>query len=105
MLARILAVISLLALTQADTPKANEYTSTDCSGTINYPHHSSSLIDVTMDDSSQSVYLAGGEWSGFSDKTSDGGSCYGDSIRLYGACNPLAQSVGGSDRIKCVRKS
>ncbi|KAK7745859.1 hypothetical protein SLS53_002577 [Cytospora paraplurivora] len=105
MLARILAAISLLALAQADKPKANEYKSTDCSGVINYPHYADNLIDVTMDDTSQSVYLAGGDWSGFSDKTSDGGSCYGDYIQLYGACNSLDQSVGNSDRIKCVRKS
>lgn len=75
------------------------------SGTLNYGHHSSGLIDVTMDDTSHSVYLAGGDWSGFSEKTSDGGSCYGDFIRLYGACNALDQTVGGSNRIKCVRKS
>ncbi|KUI71821.1 hypothetical protein VM1G_11828 [Cytospora mali] len=105
MLARVLAVISLLAFAQADLPKANEYTSSDCSGTMNYEHHASNLVDVTMDDTSHSVYLAGGDWSGFSEKTSDGGSCYGDYIRLYGACNGLDQAVGSSNRIKCVRKS
>jgi hypothetical protein len=75
------------------------------SGTLNYGHYSNNLVDVTMDDTSHSVYLAGGDWSGFSEKTSDGGACYGDYIRLYGACNPLDQTVGSSDRIKCVRKS
>lgn len=58
-----------------------------------------------MADSSHSVYLAGGAWSGFSGKSSDGGDCYGDHIRLYGACNSLDQAVGSSDRIECVRKA
>ncbi|KAJ5506572.1 hypothetical protein N7453_005529 [Penicillium expansum] len=102
------------ASVQAALPKANEYKSTDwlfrstahhnlSGGALNYGHHSSFLGDVTMDDSSHSVYLAGTNWVGFSDKTSNGGSCSGSALTLLqGECNNLDTSHPGK-RIKCVR--
>jgi hypothetical protein len=73
------------------------------SGALNYGHHSAFLGDVTMDDSSHSVYLAGANWVGFSDKTSNGGKCSGSALTvLQGECNNLDTAHPGK-RIKCVR--
>ncbi|GAD94196.1 small secreted protein [Paecilomyces variotii No. 5] len=87
---------------QAAVPKANEYKSTDCSGPINYGHHALELGDVTMDDTSHSVYLAGASWIGYSDKTGNGGSCTGTALGLMAQqCNDLDTVY--PERVKCVR--
>ncbi|KAL1863176.1 hypothetical protein Plec18170_000006 [Paecilomyces lecythidis] len=97
------AALVASATVQAALPKANEYKSTDCSGPINFGHHSAFLRDVTMDDTSHSVYLAGANWVGFSDKTKNGGSCSGTALTvLDGQCNNLDTAHPGK-RVKCVR--
>ncbi|KAK5937335.1 hypothetical protein PMZ80_010341 [Knufia obscura] len=96
-----LLLSTLLALTTAELPKANEYRDGDCSE-LNYGHHASNLIDVTMDDTSNSVYLAGAQWLAFSEKTGDGGSCYGDVLpAVVAGCNNLDRER----RIWCVRNT
>ncbi|KAJ5747856.1 uncharacterized protein N7511_009552 [Penicillium nucicola] len=92
-----------IPVVQGALPKANEYKSSDCSGALNYGHHSALLKDVTMDDTTHSVYLAGANWVGFSDKTGNGGSCSGSALTvLQGECNNLDTAHPGK-RIKCVR--
>jgi hypothetical protein len=54
-----------------------------------------------MDDTSHSVYLACGQWVGFTQKTGNGGSCYGDMVVVLGGCNSLGHHV----RIACVRRT
>lgn len=71
------------------------------SGGINYGHHNANLVDVTMDETSHSVYLAGGQWVSFTQKTGNGGSCHGDMVAVLGGCNNLDQDV----RIACVRRT
>ncbi|KAJ5899965.1 hypothetical protein N7495_004709 [Penicillium taxi] len=47
------------------------------SGALNYGHYSVLLDDITMDDSTHSIYLAGTNWAEFSGKTSNDGKCSG----------------------------
>ncbi|KAJ9212948.1 hypothetical protein DTO166G4_5452 [Paecilomyces variotii] len=99
----VLAALMAGVTVHAALPKANEYKSGDCSGPINFGHHSILLRDVTMDDTSHSVYLAGTNWVGYSDKTGNGGSCTGAALRiLNGKCNNLDTADPGT-RIRCVR--
>jgi hypothetical protein len=70
------------------------------SGDINFPHHSDTLTEVTMDDTSHSVFLAGGEWAGFSQKGS--GGCSGELLgTMSGGCNNLDTSQ--EKRVACVK--
>ncbi|KFY03669.1 hypothetical protein O988_01343 [Pseudogymnoascus sp. VKM F-3808] len=92
---------------RAAIPKANELTSHDCApGTGSYEHHAIGLYDVTMDDTSHSVYLAAGPWNYYSDKTSNGGSCSGDFIGRWDdeshPCVDLDAAGFNGRRIKCV---
>ena len=90
-------------LVLGENPKANEYKSSDCSGPINYPHVSDALFDVTMDDSSHSVYLATccKVWHAWSSKSEDGGECRGELLgELPGECVNL--DTWAHKRIKCV---
>ncbi|EGO60430.1 hypothetical protein NEUTE1DRAFT_119607 [Neurospora tetrasperma FGSC 2508] len=78
----------------------------------NYGHNSFLLYDVTMDDTTNSVYLANGYgldskargWYGYSEKSKDGGVCQGVNLgRMPEGCvniNEVAKLVG---RVKCVQ--
>jgi len=58
-----------------------------------------------MDDTTHSVYLSGttGDWSGWSDKESDGGECSGWMIGIGTGCVNLDTADPHGYRIKCVR--
>jgi len=104
-IAKVLIALASVALAQTQ-PKANEYKSTDCSGSINFAHKNFDLEDVTMDDTSHSVYLAvtgDDTWQAWSDKTSNGGSCTGTNLGTFSHldCNDLDTTF--SSRIRCVR--
>ncbi|KAI1326450.1 hypothetical protein F5Y16DRAFT_228855 [Xylariaceae sp. FL0255] len=94
---------------RATRPKANEYKSGDCSGAINYSHNSFFLKDVTMDDSSHSVYLTS-TWQLVDGKTGSGGSFSGlDLVTVSyprGACISLsAESWHDNRLVHCVRNA
>ncbi|KAK3337832.1 hypothetical protein B0H65DRAFT_305153 [Neurospora tetraspora] len=103
-------ILALAATALAFTrPKANEYKNSDCSDQ-NYGHNSFFLEDVTMDDTTKSVYLTDGStleglskgWFGYSKKTGDGGKCSGERLgRLPEKC--VNVDTLASTRIKCVR--
>ncbi|KAI1760519.1 hypothetical protein GGR53DRAFT_78540 [Hypoxylon sp. FL1150] len=101
-----LLLLSLTAGVSATNPKANEYKSADCSGDKNFSHAANGLTWVTMDDSSHCVYLANQDWShrtwqAYSDKTSNGGLCWGDVLgNLDGEEHNLDTTY--SKRIKCL---
>ncbi|KAK5635627.1 hypothetical protein RRF57_011339 [Xylaria bambusicola] len=103
-----LASVATAATTaRATRPKANEYKSEDCSGSVNYGHNSFLLHDVTMDDTTHSVYLTG-NWELWSGKTGNGGSCTGtkslDVSYPSGACiSTSAKSWHANLPVKCVR--
>jgi hypothetical protein len=91
-------------------PKANEYKSGDCSGDLNFGHHSGFLFEVTMDDTSNSVYLSG-QWDAFEEKSSDGGTCTGlwlGDIGQGGGCKNLNDDFDGKKisgaRVRCLRR-
>lgn len=75
------------------------------SGDLNYGHHAFDLHEVTMDDSSHSVYQAGTNWYLFSGKTRDGGACEGKLLAQVSsdtpACLNLDTAVNGY-RIRCL---
>jgi hypothetical protein len=52
------------------------------SGDINYGHSGAFVFDVTLDDTTNSVYLGNywWHWDGFTGKTTDGGSCNGSIV-------------------------
>ena len=53
-----------------------------------------------MDDTTHSVYLAGGQWAGYSQKGS--GGCSGDMLgTMKGECNNLDTDM--AQRVACVR--
>ncbi|KAI2620714.1 hypothetical protein GGS26DRAFT_306581 [Hypomontagnella submonticulosa] len=101
-----LLFLSLIAFVSATNPKANEYKSGDCSGDLNFPHAASGLYWVTMDDSSHCVYLAQSDWKtrtwqAYSEKTENGGICYGDVLgNLGGEEHNLDNTY--KKRIKCL---
>lgn len=65
---------------------------------MNFEHHSTSLSDVTMDSTSNSVYLAGGTWRGYTEKGSEG--CSGTNLgNMAGGCNALTLF---DQRVNCV---
>ncbi|KAK0707708.1 small secreted protein [Lasiosphaeris hirsuta] len=99
-------MLAATGLGSAALPKANEYKTGDCSGSLNYGHHSFDLHAVTMDDTSNSVYQDGTRWYLFDGKTSNGGTCKGKflgQIRAdaLGRCINLNDTVPGS-RIRCL---
>ncbi|KAK3399066.1 hypothetical protein B0T20DRAFT_351444 [Sordaria brevicollis] len=108
----LLAFAAAAPLASAFTrPKANEYKDTNCKD-WNYGHNSYFLNSVTMDDTTNSVYLTNGNaaegkpkvWYGYSEKEKDGGSCKGLNLgRMPEGCvkiNEVAKLVG---RVKCVQ--
>nr|CAC28780.2 hypothetical protein [Neurospora crassa] len=111
-IATLLVIAASVPFTSALTrPKANEYKDTDCKN-WNYGHNSFLFYDVTMDDTTNSVYLADGYgldsktrgWCGYSEKSKDGGVCQGVNLgRMPEGCvniNEVAKLVG---RVKCVQ--
>lgn len=65
--------------------KANEYISHDCSGPMSWEHHSPSLSQVYMDDTSHSVYLAwstGKGWKAFSEHNRDGDTTWCEGVDM-----------------------
>ncbi|KAI0172077.1 hypothetical protein GGR52DRAFT_454250 [Hypoxylon sp. FL1284] len=101
-----LALTALATGAQATNPKANEHKSGDCSGEKNFSHAANGLTFVTMDDTSHCVYLALPDWStstwqAYSEKTKDGGICYGDVLgNMSGEEHNLDTTY--SKRIKCL---
>ena len=76
------------------------------SGSINFAHKNFNLADVTMDDTSHSVYLAvtgDDTWQAWSGKSGNGGSCTGTNLGTFShlECNNLDTTF--SSRIRCVR--
>lgn len=60
------------------------------------------MDEVTMDDTTNSVYMSGTRWGwvGFDGKTGNGGRCTGKSLgRMTQGCNKLQK---GDSRIRCV---
>ncbi|KAI8635269.1 hypothetical protein F5Y19DRAFT_407185 [Xylariaceae sp. FL1651] len=103
----VIASVAGAAVVERALPKANEYISGDCSGSINYGHHSAGLNDVTMDHTTHSVYL-NGKWSLWDQNSGNGGSCTGSQIGSVdypkGACITTdAKSWHKNKPIKCVR--
>ncbi|KAF6820481.1 small secreted protein [Colletotrichum sojae] len=104
----VTALACFAGFSSAAKRKANEYKSGDCSGALNYGHHSDFLGDVTMDDSSNSVYLANtnvqSNWEFWDGKTRNGGSCGGVKLGLapHMECNNLNDAYPGK-RVRCVR--
>jgi hypothetical protein len=72
---------------------------------MNFEHHSYFLKDVTMDDATHSVYLAGSTshpWQAWSEKTKDGGNCQGKYLGELGwECQNLDRAF--SERVRCVK--
>ncbi|KAL9489839.1 hypothetical protein ACSS6W_002116 [Trichoderma asperelloides] len=103
----VVAVATTASVTPRDTlPKANEYKSGDCSGNINFGHHSGDVTDVTMDDTSHSVYLAASgknTWEAWDGKTYNGGGCTGNYLGLVPHLSCLNLDNGMNGRIRCVR--
>lgn len=61
-----------------------------------------------MDDTSHSVYFASGPWFYYSEKTKNGGSCYGDLLGSWEndndhPCVNLDKRGDDGRRIKCVK--
>ncbi|KAK1988809.1 hypothetical protein LZ30DRAFT_697663 [Colletotrichum cereale] len=89
--------------------KANEFSSGNCAqGTASYEHESNFNVDVTMDDTSHSVYFASGPWFYYSEKTSNGGQCTGDLLGSWAndeanPCVNLDKRGDDGRRIKCVK--
>ncbi|XXG98769.1 hypothetical protein Hte_005099 [Hypoxylon texense] len=90
----------------ATNPKANEYKSADCTGDKNFSHAANGLTWVTMDDSSHCVYLASQDWEhrtwqAYSEKTANGGLCWGD---VLGNLGPDEHNLDSTydQRIRCV---
>ncbi|CAJ2505581.1 Uu.00g129750.m01.CDS01 [Anthostomella pinea] len=100
-----LALGTSASLVAADFPKANEYTTHDCSGDLNYGHHTFDLHEITMDDTTHSVYQAGTSWYFFSGKSENGGYCEGKFLGKTKsdtpACLDLDNTVAG-ERIRCM---
>ncbi|KAI3319832.1 hypothetical protein HD806DRAFT_508076 [Xylariaceae sp. AK1471] len=110
----IIAVMARLAsgatIDARALPKANEYKSGDCSGDLNFGHHSGFLFEVTMDDTTNSVFLSG-QWDAFEGKSGDGGTCTGlwlGDIGKGGGCKNLNDDFDGKRkagaRVRCVRR-
>ncbi|TDZ23900.1 hypothetical protein C8034_v005983 [Colletotrichum sidae] len=109
----ILALGAVTASASAVLPranrKANEFSSGDCAqGTASYEHESNFNIDVTMDDTSHSVYFASGPWFYYDGKTSDGGSCTGNLLGSWAndndhPCVNLDRRGDDGRRIRCVK--
>ncbi|KAH9819778.1 Small secreted protein [Teratosphaeria destructans] len=102
------ASVSASAILPRANRKANEFSSGDCrQGTASYEHESNYNIDVTMDDTSHSVYFASGPWYFYSEKASDGGLCGGELIGSWQnkesePCVNLDARGEDYRRIKCV---
>ncbi|KAF5668359.1 small secreted protein [Fusarium heterosporum] len=104
-------VLSLTAVTTVNAArKANEFVSGNCAqGTASYEHHGNHNVDVTMDDTSNSVYFGDGPWFYYSGKTKNGGSCTGqmigswDNDHKHPCVNLNWRSDQDTRRIKCVR--
>lgn len=103
--ALVLLFLYLTIGVSATNPKANEYKSEDCSGDKNFSHAANGLTWVTMDDSSHCVYLANSDWKtrtwqAYSEKTENGGLCYGDVLgNLDGEKHNLDNTYG---KVSCT---
>jgi hypothetical protein len=81
---------------------------TSAQGTASYEHQSNYNVDVTMDDTSNSVYFASGPWYYYSGKSGNGGACTGDVLGSWNndnshPCVNLNSRSGDSRRIRCVK--
>ncbi|KAK4198332.1 hypothetical protein QBC40DRAFT_266875 [Triangularia verruculosa] len=106
---------AVTAASAATRPKANEYTDTNCQN-WNYGHNSFELGDVTMDDTSNSVYITHGQrpdgvrrwFFAYDGKTGNGGSCTGNRLTTSSSsvapsgCVNLNTAYPGK-RIRCLR--
>lgn len=76
-------------------------------GSASFEHHSNYINDVTMDDSSHSVYFASGPWYYYDGKTSNGGQCMGNLLGRWNNDNSHpcvnVDNRAGNVRIRCVR--
>ncbi|KAH7198393.1 uncharacterized protein B0J16DRAFT_367484 [Fusarium flagelliforme] len=103
------ASVSATAISPRALRKANEFVSENCAqGTASYEHHGNFNIDVTMDDTSNSVYLASGPWYFYGGKSSNGGLCTGDVLGSWendtdNPCVNLNRRGDDGRRIQCVR--
>ncbi|UPL02927.1 hypothetical protein LCI18_013861 [Fusarium solani-melongenae] len=101
--------VSASAISPRANRKANEFSSGDCAqGTASYEHESNFNVDVTMDDTSHSVYFASGPWFYYGGKTGNGGSCTGDLLGSWNndenhPCVNLDRRGDDGRRIQCVR--
>ncbi|KAJ0163729.1 hypothetical protein CTA2_2503 [Colletotrichum tanaceti] len=101
--------VSASAIAPRANRKANEFSSGNCAqGTASYEHESNFNVDVTMDDTSHSVYFASGPWFYYGGKTGNGGSCTGDLLGSWAndeknPCVNLDRRGDDGRRIKCVR--
>lgn len=76
------------------------------SGSLNYGHRAGNLVDVTMDDTTHSVYLAanfGNTWEAWAGKTGNGGGCTGEKLGLVPHLECLNLDKTYFKRIRCVR--
>ncbi|KAF4465142.1 Small secreted [Fusarium albosuccineum] len=100
--------VSASAIAPRANRKANEFSSDNCAqGTASYEHESNFNVDVTMDDTSNSVYFASGPWFFYGDKTGNGGSCTGELLGKWddenNPCVNLNRRGDDGRRIKCVK--
>ncbi|KAK5659684.1 hypothetical protein OQA88_893 [Cercophora sp. LCS_1] len=112
-LANLLLLAAAATASALTRPKANEYKDTACND-WNYGHNSFFLTDVTMDDTTNSVYLTNGQdldgenmrWYAYDDKTGNGGSCTGNFLGPMAneGCININEYIAGS-RIRCLRSS
>ncbi|KAJ4246000.1 hypothetical protein NW762_013744 [Fusarium torreyae] len=97
---------SAAALEPRTNRKADEYRGQNCEkDTYNYGHTSNWINEVTMDDTTNSVYFAMGPWFYYSEKT-ESGVCSGQLLGSWNdpnnPCVNLNNRPGDSRRIKCV---
>ncbi|GAB7350698.1 hypothetical protein MBLNU459_g1257t1 [Dothideomycetes sp. NU459] len=100
-----LCALAAASYVTATADKANEYKTHDCSGNINFGHHPlGGLGDVTMDITSNSVYVAFGQDAkadAYPANTGNGGTCTGSKLgSMHGACNDLFQF---GTKTECLR--
>ncbi|KAL6364321.1 hypothetical protein LRP88_02241 [Fusarium phalaenopsidis] len=101
--------VSASAISPRANRKANEFSSGDyAQRTASYKHESNFNVDVTMDDTSHSVYFASGPWFYCGGKTGNGGSCTDDLLGSWNndeshPCVNLDRRGDDGRRIQCVR--
>ncbi|KAF2435361.1 hypothetical protein EJ08DRAFT_692614 [Tothia fuscella] len=122
----ILLTLLTTPISSYPSSKANEYTTEDCtpSDHPSFPHHKYNLGEVTMDDSTKSVYLAGKSewkyylpffrayyverpWRGHCKKRANGKGCIGQAaiMVLPNRCfrlDSVSRDICPNGRIECV---